>query len=103
MVIQSYRDLIAWQKVMDLVESVYRATMTFPREEDLFAHRPKYDVLPFPSHPDIAEGQGRNTTRDFHPSSFPSAQGSVKEVETQLLIAERLECTLAKQITATLA
>jgi four helix bundle protein len=99
MAIQSYQELVAWQKAMDLVESVYRATGSFPREElySLTAQIRRAAVS-IPSN--IAEGQGRSTTRDFlHFLSI--AQGSVKEVETQILIAERLKY-VAKQVTVPL-
>ncbi|MEN6449337.1 MAG: four helix bundle protein [Thermoguttaceae bacterium] len=88
MAIQSYRELIAWQKAMDLVEATYRATSRFPKEEIYgLTAQVRRAAVSIPSN--IAEGQGRNTTRDFlHFISI--AQGSAKEVETQVLIAERL-------------
>jgi four helix bundle protein len=88
MAIRSYRELIAWQKTMDFVEAVYRTTARFPREEIYgLTSQIRRAAVSVPSN--IAEGQGRNTTRDFlHFLSI--AQGSVKEVETQVLIAERL-------------
>jgi four helix bundle protein len=99
MAIQSYRELIAWQKAMDLVETVYRATKTFPREEIYsLTAQIRRAAISIPSN--IAEGQGRNTTRDFlHFLSI--AKGSLKEVETQVLIAERL-AYVTRQITAAL-
>jgi four helix bundle protein len=97
MAIQSYRELIAWQKAMDLVEAIYRATIKFPREEIYsLTVQVRRAAVSIPSN--IAEGQGRNTTRDFlHFLSI--ARGSVKEVETQVLIAERLTY-LTKQTAA---
>jgi four helix bundle protein len=88
MPIRSYQELVAWQKAMDLVESVYCATRLFPREEIYsLTAQIRRAAISIPSN--IAEGQGRSTTRDFlHFLSI--AQGSVKEVETQILIAERL-------------
>ena len=83
-----YRDLIAWQKAMDFVELLYRATASFPREElyGLTAQMRRAAVS-IPSN--IAEGQGRDTSADF--VRFLSiARGSVKEVETQVIIASRL-------------
>jgi four helix bundle protein len=99
MAIQSYRDLIAWQKAMELVESVYRATTTFPREEIYsLTAQIRRAAVSIPSN--IAEGQGRSTTRDFlHFLSI--ARGSLKEVETQVLIAERL-AYVTGQVTAAL-
>jgi four helix bundle protein len=99
MAVESYRELVVWQKAMDLVEAVYRASMRFPREEvySLTAQLRRAAVS-IPSN--IAEGQGRSTTRDF--LSFLSiARGSLKEVEPQVLIAERL-AYISKQISNSL-
>jgi four helix bundle protein len=88
MTVRSYKDLIAWQKAMDLVSLVYRATQRFPQHE-LFAlsNQLRRGAVSIPSN--IAEGQGRGTTKDF--LQFLSiARGSLQEVETQLLIAARL-------------
>jgi four helix bundle protein len=97
MAVQSYRELIVWQKAMDLVEAVYRATVRFPREEIYgLTGQMRRAAVSIPSN--VAEGQGRNTTRDFlHFLSI--AQESVKEVETQVLIAERL-AYVTKQVGA---
>ncbi len=88
MPVQSYRDLIAWQKAMDLVELVYRVTEAFPRREMFgLTNQLRRAVVSIPSN--IAEGQGRGTTRDFlHFLSV--ARGSLQEVETQMMIARRL-------------
>jgi len=83
-----YRQLIVWQKAMDFVEVLYRTTALFPKEElyGLTAQMRRAAVS-IPSN--IAEGQGRDTAADF--VRFLSiARGSVKEVETQVLIARRL-------------
>ncbi len=86
--VKDYRDLIVWQKAMDLVEAVYRTTGTFPREEIYgLTSQIRRAAISIPSN--IAEGNGRNTTRDYV-HFLGMAYGSVKEVETQVLIAERL-------------
>ena len=99
MAIQSYRELIACQKAMDLVEAIYRETKGFPREEIYgLTAQIRRAAVSIPSN--IAEGQGRSTTRDL--LYFLSiAQGSIKEVETQVLIAERLTY-IPKQVAAKL-
>jgi len=88
MAVKDYRELIVWQKAMDLVERIYRVTAGLPREEVYgLTSQIRRAAISIPSN--IAEGQGRHTTRDF--LNFLSiAQGSLKEVETQVLIAERL-------------
>ncbi len=88
MAIKSYRDLIVWQKAMDLVEDVYKKTKGFPREELYgLTSQLRRAVVSVPSN--IAEGQGRNSTKEFlHHLSI--AYGSLCEVETQCLIAHRL-------------
>ncbi len=86
--VQHYRELIVWQKAIVLVESVYRATNDFPKTE-IYAltNQIRRAAVSIPSN--IAEGQGRNSTRDFlHFLSV--AQGSLMELETQITIAERL-------------
>lgn len=73
---------------MDLVEDVYNLTKQFPREETYgLTSQIRRAVVSIPSN--IAEGQGRNSTKEFlHHLSI--AHGSLCEVETQLLLAERL-------------
>ena len=88
MTVQSYKELVAWQKAMDLVELIYKTTFSFPREEMYgLTSQIRRAVVSIPSN--IAEGQGRKTTRDFL-NFLAVARGSLKEVETQILIASRL-------------
>jgi four helix bundle protein len=86
--VQHYRELIVWQKAMNLVETVYRTTDGFPKKEIYgLASQIQRAAVSVPSN--IAEGQGRSSTRDFlHFLSM--SQGSLMEVETQITIAERL-------------
>ena len=88
MVVSNYRELIVWQKAMDLVEAIYRVTEAFPdRELYGLSRQIRRAAISVPSN--IAGGHGRSSTREFlHFLSI--ARGSVKEVETQVLIAERL-------------
>ena len=86
--VKDYRDLIVWQKAMDLVEVIYHTTAAFPKEEIYgLTSQLRRAAVSIPSN--IAEGNGRNTTRDYV-HFLGMAYGSVKEVETQVLIAERL-------------
>ena len=86
--IKSHRDLIVWQKAMDLVEEVYKASAPFPKHE-LFGltGQLRRAAISVPSN--IAEGQGRKSKNEFaHHLSI--AHGSLREAETQILIAGRL-------------
>jgi len=85
---KDYRKLIVWQKAMDFVVSLYRTSASFPKEEMYgLTAQMRRAAVSIPSN--IAEGQGRDTAADF--VRFLSiARGSVKEVETQVLIAHRL-------------
>ncbi len=86
--LQKYNDLIAWQKAMDFVGAVYRASRTFPREEAFgLMSQLRRAVVSIPSN--IAEGQSRRETREFL-QHLGIAMGSLGEVETQLLIGARL-------------
>lgn len=97
MAIKSYRDLVAWQKAIDLVEAIYVATATFPREELYgLTSQLRRAAVSVPSN--IAEGQSRHTTRDFlHFLSI--SKGSLSELETQITIAERLKYFSANDAT----
>ncbi len=82
--IKSYRDLLVWQRSMELVYEVYRLVKRLPKEE-LYAlsSQIRRSVVSVPSN--IAEGQQRKSTREF--IQFLSiARGSVAELQTQLLI-----------------
>ena len=85
---KSYRDLIAWQKAMDLVTAIYRMTACFPREEIYgLTSQMRRAAVSVPSN--IAEGQGRHGVAEFR-HFLRQASGSLTELETQVMIAERL-------------
>ena len=86
--VRSYRDLIAWQKAMGLAAAVYRATEVFPsREQFGLTNQMHRASVSIPSN--IAEGQGRGTTKDYV-HFLHISRGSLQELETQLLLAQRL-------------
>ena len=85
---RNYRDLVAWQKAMELVEAVYAATQGFPPDERFgLTSQLRRAAVSVPSN--IAEGEGRGSRNDFG-RFIAIAYGSLREVETQLLIAIRL-------------
>lgn len=84
-VVVSYRDLVVWQKAMELVSAVYKLTRTFPDSERFgLASQIQRAAVSIPSN--IAEGQGRLATKEFR-QFLGIARGSLKELETQLLIS----------------
>lgn len=88
-VIRSHRDLIVWQKVMDLVVTVYRATENFPKAETYGLTRQiRKAVTSIPAN--IAEGQGRRLPKEFV-YFLANARGSLWELDTHLESATRLE------------
>ncbi|MGK2964053.1 MAG: four helix bundle protein [Tepidiformaceae bacterium] len=86
--ISSHRDLIAWQKAMDLTVAIYELSRRFPRSEDyrLTAQLTRAAVS-VPAN--IAEGKGRVTGRDFA-NFLAISRGSLMETETLLTLAVRL-------------
>ena len=88
MKVKTYQELVVWQKAMDLIESVYKVSRTFPREE-VYALTSQIRRAAVSIASNIAEGQGRRTTSDFL-RHLSIAYGSLLETETQLLIAKRL-------------
>ena len=83
-----YHDLIVWQKSMDLVTEIYRLARLLPKEE-MFAlsSQMKRAAISIPSN--IAEGQERNTTKEFVQLLY-TAKSSKGELETLLLICVKL-------------
>jgi four helix bundle protein len=77
-----------WQKSMDLVSSIYLITKTFPKDETYtLTNQMRRAAISVPSN--IAEGRAKRTTRDFM-RFINIASGSIAELETQLIIGERL-------------
>jgi|SRR6516225_9315056 four helix bundle protein len=86
--VTSYRDLLVWQKGIELVIACYRVAESFPKTE-LFGlcSQLKRAIVSVPAN--IAEGHGRRSTKEFlHHLSI--AYGSLMEVETHLQIALQL-------------
>lgn len=89
MYIKSYKELIVWQKSMELVKEVFILTNYFPKSE-LYGiiSQMRRAAVSIPSN--IAEGSARRTLKDY--SQFYSiAFGSALELETQLIIAKELK------------
>lgn len=87
--IRSHRDLIAWQKAVELSLAIYSATQRFPTDErfGLVSQLRRAGVSVASN---IAEGYGRGSTTDYI-RFLRTARGSLYEIDTQLLIAARLE------------
>ncbi len=92
---RDYKDLTVWQKAIDLVADAYRATREFPKEEVYgLTSQLRRCAISVPSN--IAEGQGRLTRGEFR-QFLGHAKGSLAELETQLIIAEKLGYLKAPQ------
>jgi four helix bundle protein len=85
---QSYRDLLVWQKSIELCIKVYEACRDFPRSETYgLMDQMKRASVSVPSN--IAEGQARQLAREFR-HFLSIANGSLAELDTQRIIAEPL-------------
>ncbi|MBD2297976.1 four helix bundle protein [Nostoc sp. FACHB-87] len=86
---QSYRDLKVWQEAMNVAELCYKATKAFPKEETYgMIAQIRRDASSIPAN--IAEGYGRRTCGEYIQFLY-IAQGSLKELETHLLLSIRVE------------
>ena len=84
----TYQDLKAWQRSMDLAAEVYSATASFPKAEIYgLTSQLRRAVVSVPSN--IAEGKGRSTDKELL-VFLGHARGSLLELETQLILANRL-------------
>lgn len=88
MSLPSYKNLIVWQKAVELVSDIYKLTSLFPPEEKFnLTSQIKRSAVSIPSN--IAEGRMRSTRKDYRSFLF-NALGSGAELETQLLLARNL-------------
>ena len=98
---EDYRNLIVWQKGMELVKAVYSLTKQLPKEETFaLSSQLRRAVVSVPSN--IAEGYGRNSKQDYL-RFLNIARGSKNEVETQLQICQMLDYLEPNDIAAALA
>ena len=86
--VSSFKELIVWQKAMDLVDEVYKIVKFLPKEEMYaLSDQMRRAAVSIPSN--IAEGQTRNSTKEF--TNFLSiARGSSAELFTQIMLCIRL-------------
>jgi|SRR5271157_444356 len=92
--LRSYRELIAWQKSVDLVTEIYSVTKGFPRDEIYgLTSQLRRSAVSVPTN--IAEGQGRATKGEFI-QFLCYARGSLFELETQIVIAEKIRLYYAR-------
>jgi four helix bundle protein len=85
----SYRELVVWQKAMNLADRCYRTTRRFKREDQLvLGHEIRKSCVSIPSN--IAEGFGRHYTPEYiHHLRF--SNGSSNELQTQVELSRRVE------------
>ena len=93
---RDYRDLVLWQRAVELAAEVHRVTLKLPRHE-LFglAAQMRRSAVSIPSN--IAEGSGRRTTREFI-AFLHIARGSLSELRTQLLLASEVAYVTGSEI-----
>jgi four helix bundle protein len=93
---RDYRDLVLWQRAVDLAAEVHRVTLKLPHHE-LFglAAQMRRSAVSIPSN--IAEGSGRRTTREFI-AFLHIARGSLSELRTQLLLASKVAYVTRSEI-----
>ncbi|MGD0639520.1 MAG: four helix bundle protein [Roseiarcus sp.] len=87
--VRSYRDLKVWQDAMTLVEGCYRFSKELPKEETYgLSSQIRRASVSVPAN--IAEGYGRDSSGSYV-SFLKIAQGSLKELETHLILTQRLK------------
>lgn len=86
--IQSYKDLIVWQKAMTLIKEVYLTTGNFPKEE-IYGLTSQLRRAVVSVACNIAEGQARNSTGEFK-QFLGISKGSLAETETLLILSKDL-------------
>ncbi len=95
-----FKDLIAWQKSIELTTELYRLTEVFPRHE-LYGLADQIRRAAVSVSSNIAEGQAHFSRREFC-HYLHHSRGSLAEIETQIIIAERLHYISKSQLDADL-
>ena len=86
--VNSYKELLIWQRAMDIAEDVYVLTRTYPKDE-VFALTNQIRRSAVFVSSNIAEGYGRKSTAsNVHFTKI--ARGSLYELETQLILSDRI-------------
>jgi four helix bundle protein len=93
---KSFRDLIVWQRAIDLTTEIYRLTESFPKSE-IYGLTSQIRRAAVSVASNIAEGAGRGSKRDFR-HFLMTARGSICEVQTQLILAGKLEFARREKI-----
>jgi len=86
--LKSYRDLVVWQKAMDVTVETYRFSNDFPKSE-LYGLTSQLRRAGVSVPSNVAEGYGRGSRKEYV-QFLCISQGSLKELETQVIIAQRL-------------
>ncbi len=90
-----YRELKVWRLAMELAEDVYKLCAEFPRNEVYgLTSQLQRAAVSIPSN--IAEGQARNSSKEFN-HFLGIARGSLAELETQIMLAQRLDYLTAEK------
>ncbi len=87
--INSYKDLHVWKEAMELATQCYQLTRNYPKDE-LFGLTSQIRRAGSSIAANIAEGHGRESTQSFI-QFLRIAQGSLKEIETHLMLSARVE------------
>jgi four helix bundle protein len=85
--IKKYRDLVVWQRAVELAEWIYRETRHFPKEE-IYGLTSQMRRAAVSIASNIAEGHGRNSKGEYK-QFLGIALGSLAELETQIILAAR--------------
>lgn len=93
---KNYKELNVWQKAMDIAVSIYRLTLTFPKDE-LFGLVSQIRRAAVSIASNIAEGEGRKSSNEFH-HFLGIALGSISELETQIELSVRIGFTEKSEI-----
>ena len=96
MPIQSYQELEVWQRGMELAEKIYLLTKAFPVQEQYgMTSQMRRAAVSIPAN--IAEGWGRTGTKEFQ-RFLQIALGSLRELETHLILSQRVGLSQEAQI-----
>lgn len=99
--VRSYRDLLVWQQAMDLAVGIYDLSRAWPKDE-LYGLSAQSRRAAVSICANIAEGYGRETRANYI-HFLRVAQGSLKELETHLIIAQRIELSPSGKVEDILA